>query len=237
MTGSGPAILTAPLFQSLGIPHFFSTRAAGNLAQPEPAEAFAQTVLPGRRLQRVRQVHGATVVTVARNDDGVPEADGLVTDDPTTIVAVRTADCVPVLLASDDGAVVAAAHAGWRGVVSGVVPETVRSIRALTRRPLNAAIGPCISSPAFEVGPEVVEAFRAAFGDAASSLHTPGRGDRSHIDLVRALIEQLRPLVACIDTAAARCTVSDSELFFSHRREAAAAGRMLSGIGTRPRLS
>jgi YfiH family protein len=180
----------------------------------------------GRELIEVHQVHGGVVHEVCACRPAHPtasdtRADALVTDDPTRALAVRIADCAPVLIASADGRIVAAVHAGWRGVVAGVVTESVRRMRLLSPEArtsgLAAAVGPCISAANFEVGPEVAAEFRRVFG--ADTPHVrAGSGDRFHADLKAALAEQLRHLgVATIDVLP-HCTYADPSLFFSHRR-------------------
>src|SRR4051794_29413281 len=125
----------------------------------------------GRELCRVHQVHGAGVIRVRRGEpfDVSVKADALVGDDPGRVLSVRVADCVPVLLAAADGRVVAAVHAGWRGVVAGVVGAAVREVAgpAGAGAAVRAAVGPCIGGEAFEVGPEVLAEFRRVFGPAA----------------------------------------------------------------------
>lgn len=198
----------------------------------------------GRRVEQSHQVHGGRVLELWRGlpddaraepgDTPDPKADALVTDDPTRVVAVRVADCAPVLVATDDGRVVAAVHAGWRGVVAGVLPAAIASIRQ--RRPrarLVAAIGPCIGggrSDAFEVGPEVVAAFRDALGSATASVRERPDG-KGVADLQAALQEQARRAgVEALDTIA-RCTVAEPAAFFSHRRDRGHTGRMAAFIG------
>jgi len=226
-----PALLSSPVLGGVEVPHFFSTREAGDLAPVARAEAFVALRWAGRKLVRCQQVHGDAVAVVRSDTIDVPEADALVTADPGVIVAVRTADCVPILLCTDDGGVVAAVHAGWRGVVAGVLPRAIAAMRSLSERPLLAAVGPCISGAAFEVGPEVVAEFRRCFGALADGFIASALGDRSHIDLVEAVVLQM-PGVR-IDVAAAQCTYRGAQHFFSHRREPGNAGRMLAGIGCR----
>lgn len=199
----------------------------------------------GRRIIQVHQVHGAAVHFVRRDPLadalgsgeivwGDVKADAIVTDDPSCVVAVRVADCCPVLLASTDGRVVGAVHAGWRGVVAGVLPEAVRAMRTLSNVGIAAAIGPCISFDQFEVGGEVAAEFRAAFGPAAEQLIRP-RGPehpgKALVDLKGALAVQLQEAgVGEVDIDPG-CTVSQPNLFFSHRREAGVTGRMIGIIG------
>jgi YfiH family protein len=165
------------------------------------------------------------------------------------VLAVRVADCAPVLLASRDGRIVAAVHAGWRGVVAGVVPAAIEAMRGLGAAEIVAAVGPCIGQDAFEVGPEVVAEFRRVFGARADSgtnpgpgrpgspsvaLVRPGRADRSHVDLAAAILPQLNDAgVAEVDLGG-RCTVSEPEWFFSHRRDGVRSGRMAAVIACRP---
>ena len=224
--------LTSGALAAVGVPHFFSMKPAGDMAHAGAASQLVSEIAPERSLVLRCQVHGSAVAVVGSRDAGsAHEADALVTDDPGTMVAIRTADCVSVLIASDDGHVVAAVHAGWRGVVAGVVLRAIECVRERSDRPLVAAIGPCISQGAFEVGPEVVAEFRRVFGAETDLFVRSGRADRLHIDLVESLRRQVRPFAVEVDTSAAFCTVSDSERFHSFRRDAAMAGRMLSGIG------
>lgn len=210
---------------------------------------------PGREIVQVHQVHGAAVHVVRRGaaahaTPSDTKADAIVTDDPTRLLAVRVADCCPILLSSADGRVVAAVHAGWRGVVcanqlasedaaalggSGVLAPTVLAMRALGASSLVAAIGPCISMEHFEVGSEVLGEFRAAFGAACEQrgLLRAAPGGKGFIDLQGCLREQLLSLgVEKIDTLA-RCTVREPDLFFSHRRDKGRTGRMVGVIGPR----
>jgi YfiH family protein len=208
---------------------------------------------PDREIVQVHQVHGTHVHLVRR---GTPthatssdtRADAIVTDDPSRLLAVRVADCCPVLLSSGDGRVVAAVHAGWRGVVGGegpdrrgIVDPTVSAMRTLGASGVRAVIGPCIGFDQFEVGPEVLGEFRAAFGDdcedrglirtqAAASGTSDGRA-KGYVNLQACLREQLAHAgVERIDTVD-RCTVSEPEVFFSHRRERGRTGRMVGVIG------
>lgn len=191
----------------------------------------------GRELVEVHQVHGAGVHVVRRGlaarvmtADGSRDvkADAIVTDDPGRVVAVRVADCAPVLIASADGRVVAAVHAGWRGVVAGVVPAAIAAMKELGAQELSAAVGPCIGAEHFEVGPEVTAEFVRVFG--AGAPVRPGREDRSYVDLKEAIRVQLSAAgVARIDVSE-KCTSRDAE-FFSHRREKGITGRMAGVIG------
>lgn len=202
--------------------------------------ALAAAGCPGRRILQVHQVHGPDVHT-HRPGMGGPavvwgdvKADALATDDPDVVLAVRIADCCPVLLASADGRAVAAVHAGWRGVVAGVLPRAIEALRVLSDARIVAAVGPCIAAPNFEVGAEVAAEFRAAFPGRADALvlphPTPGK---ARIDLKLALAMQLKDAGVSPFDVRPECTVARPDLFFSHRRDRGVSGRMVGLIGPR----
>jgi YfiH family protein len=166
------------------------------------------------------------------------KADAIIATSPSHLASVRVADCVPVLLAVEDGSAVAAVHAGWRGVVGGVLPNAILELRKF--RPgvsIIAAIGPCIGFDAFEVGPEVLAEFESVFGpNAPLRRRADGKG---FVDLRQALAIQLRAAgigPEHIDISD-RCTVRDSAEFFSHRRDHGVTGRMTALIGVRKEIS
>ena len=244
----------SPLLGALGVRHAFSTRVGGvsrgdfaslNLAGLTKGDGDANTSVAEnfRRLRKAvglerlprdapRQVHGRGVWTVegppTRPGDA-PEADAAVTAEPGRLLVIRTADCVPILLASADGRVVAAVHAGWRGVIAGVVPAAVSRLREVAGGDaVVAAIGPCISAAHFEVGPEVAERFAAA--GLASGVISHGSSN-PHVDLREAVLRQLQHQgldPAAIDTTD-RCTYRDADKFFSHRRDVTHHGQGHTG--------
>lgn len=165
------------------------------------------------------QVHG-TAVHEARAPVAdavpVPVADAAVTRQAGVVLAIMVADCLPVLLAAEDGSVLGAAHAGWRGLAAGVIERTVE---AMDHEPagLRAWLGPCIGPRHFEVGGEVREAFMAA-GDAAGAFEaTPG--GRWLCDLPALATARLRRLGVMRIAGGQWCTVADPVRFFSHRRD------------------
>lgn len=198
----------------------------------------------GREVVQVYQVHGAAVHVLRPGDathtekDATGEwlttkADAIVSDDPSRLLTVRIADCAPVLLADASGRVVGAVHAGWRGVVAGVAPAAVRAMREIGAGPIAAAIGPCISARHFEVGPEVVQEFRHAFG-AGAPISNERRDGHAYIDLGTALVLQLRACGVGPIEVLGGCTVSEPDLYFSHRRDKGLTGRMAAVIGAAP---
>jgi YfiH family protein len=251
---NGVIFYASPLLQRIGVPHAFSTRLGGvspapfdslNLGNPNGCAVQddydrvwenyrrlqAAAGCPDRQLCRVHQVHGATVVRAEarRSFDKSARADAIVGDDPAKVLSVRVADCVPILLATEDGKTVAAVHAGWRGVVAGAVNAAVAQLNGHGSKCF-AAIGPCIGGDAFEVGPEVLAEFVAAFdGDAPIVRRV---GEKGHVDLREAVkLQLLRAGVPAdrIDTTD-RCTHHDADEFFSHRRENGVTGRMAAII-------
>lgn len=202
----------------------FSSADAGQ----DAARARLADVL-GRPVASVGQVHGAAVATV--NGPGlVPDHDGLVTAAPGLVLSVVAADCALVLLADAQAGVVGACHAGWRGTAGGVVGATVAAMRALGAEPgrIRAALGPCISADAFEVGEEVAAQFDP------SVVVRRAEWPRPHVDLRADLALQLAEAgVADVETSAA-CTVGDNDRYFSYRAEAGTPGRMLGFVGLEP---
>ena len=170
--------------------------------------------------QWLRQVHGTRVVRIdAPADAGAdePEADAAVTATPGVVLAVLTADCLPVVLCAGDGSEVGAAHAGWRGLAAGVLEATVAAMRAPPAR-LLAWLGPAAGPQAYEVGAEVREAFvaRDAGADAAFAATRPGHW---RVDLYALARRRLQDAGVGRVFGGGLCTISDTARFFSHRRD------------------
>jgi YfiH family protein len=167
----------------------------------------------------LKQVHGPAVVR-ADDVDAPPEADAAFTVTPGVVAAVMVADCMPVLLADVDGRCVAVAHAGWRGVASGVIQAAVRAMRAaLGERDaeLVAYLGPAIGPAHFEVGPEVLEAMAGALPRAAEAFQR--RGDKYLADLFALGRQALRDVGVNRVHGGTDCTYSTAERFYSYRRD------------------
>lgn len=200
--------------------------------------------LEAGRLLLPRQVHGCRVAVVgealtrlsgAEREARLDGFDALITADPGVCVAVATADCVPVLLYAADKRVVAAVHAGWRGTVSRIAESTVRRMEeefGCDPRQVWAAIGPSISQAAFEVGEEVVDAFRDAGFDLSRLLARDPLSGKGHIDLWEANRMSLRGAGLADDhiESAGICTYERFGDYFSARRLGIQSGRFLSGI-------
>lgn len=172
------------------------------------------------------QVHGTTVSRAEDAVEGV-EADAAFTRRAGRVCAVLTADCLPVLLCNDVGTVVAAAHAGWRGLAGGVVEAAVRAMNEPPPR-LLAWLGPAIGPQAFEVGAEVRAAFLAHSPDAAAAFAAKENG-KWLADLYRLAEQRLNALGVSRVYGGGRCTFLEADSFYSYRREKT-TGRMASLI-------
>ncbi len=180
----------------------------------------------------MRQVHGAHLVEAPWTES--PEADTALSSRPGQLVGVRSADCLPVLIADPVRRLVATAHAGWRGTVAYVCARAVGGLVAHGARPgdLVAAIGPGIGSCCYEVGAEVVDAFAGSAPDIVAVV-----GARRHLNLRLANRRQLEAAGVVADQIydVDECTACRPDLYHSHRRDGAASGRMISYIGWRRR--
>jgi polyphenol oxidase len=187
-----------------------------------------------------RLVHGAAVVGIDATALGRPrpEADACWSRDPAVACAVTAADCLPVLFASEDGRVVAAAHAGWRGLAAGVLERTVQALVELggaEAEGLHVWLGPCIGPRRYEVGVDVLQALGAAPLRPGPAFVASPREDgamRWLADLPSLARERLLAAGVRRISGGDHCTASDAERFFSFRRDGV-TGRMLAAVACR----
>ena len=204
------------LLDAAGVTHAFGER---GLAPP-----------PG--LRRPRQVHGACVTDAeACAGAPAPDADAVVSALAGVPIGVVTADCVPILAASARGEVVAAIHAGWRGLASGVIPAGVDALRrrAGGAARLVAVIGPHIGACCYEIDAPVIDALAPAHREELDAALRPARAGHAWLDLGRlARAALLRAGLApdAIGAFPRACTHCEAQRFHSYRREGAAAGRL-----------
>jgi hypothetical protein len=173
-------------------------------------------------LATLRQIHSAACVAAAGRGGVLGEGDALLENTPGSVVAIKTADCLPILLVDDRHRAVAAVHAGWRGTVAGIAQRAVEAMRAQfgsVPEDLRAAIGPGIGECCYEVGPEVAAQF--------------GRQGRAHVDLAEANRRRLMDAGVTPERiyASNLCTMCRADEFHSFRRDKEAAGRLFSFAG------
>ena len=255
----GVKVLVCRDLEEAGFTNGFSTRLGGVSPFPENDlnlagfnEDTAENIYENRRrflaaiggdfdLATAWQVHGDHIKVVgsrAEAADSDEHADALISDLPRTLIGVKTADCVPVLIADPKHGAFAAVHAGWRGTVQSIA---VKSIELMSGRygsdpaDLVCAIGPAAGCGSYEIGQDVIDAFAAAFSDS-DAYFTPTRTGHALVDLH---IANRRQLIAAgvpdpnIRTAPF-CTMEHTNLFFSYRIEKTRfgkTGRLLSVIG------
>ena len=176
-------------------------------------------------LATLRQIHSATCVAGEGRGGVLGQGDALLENAPGAVIAVKTADCLPILLADERNRAVAAIHAGWRGTVARIAVDAVTAMRhsfGTAVRDLYAAIGPGIGKCCYAVGPEVAEQF--------------GGQGRGHIDLSEANRRQLIAAGVTADRiyASNLCTMCRPGEFHSYRRDREAAGRLYSFAGIVP---
>lgn len=163
----------------------------------------------------LRQVHGAGVVVAPGFDE--PEADAAITSTPGTVLAILTADCLPVVFAASDGSEVAAAHAGWRGLSAGVLETTATAMQS-SPDAIQAWLGPAAGPGAYEIGEEVFAAFVDRAPRAAIAF-APTRPGHWRVDLYVLARQRLADAGVTRVSGGGLCTISDPRRFYSHRRD------------------
>jgi YfiH family protein len=226
-------------------PNLFTTRTLQLSSAADGAHIV--NALDAKTMVMVTQVHGNRAVVLRRGEPlplGRPEADVLVSERPDVAIAVRAADCVPMLMADERTGAVAAVHAGWRGTAAGaarVAVETLRGAFGVDPSDLIVAIGPSIGACCYEVGPELVDAFAAA-GHAQHLIDRwfvpPGGGGeprRLSLDVAGANRDQLILAGVSADTihTAGLCTAMHLDVLTSFRVEKDRAGRLAGAIRAR----
>lgn len=206
------------------------------------AAMCAQLGLPSDRLVSLFQVHSADVVTVEAPfpPDDRPRADAMVTRVPGLALGIATADCGPILFADPEGRVVGAAHAGWKGALTGVIEATVAAMEALgaRRARIAAVLGPAIAQASYEVGPDFVARFRAEAPGMERFLGAGARPGHAQFDLPGFILARLGEAGLGEAGTLGLCTYADPDRFYSYRRTThrgeADYGRLISAIALTP---
>ena len=198
----------------------FGSHTGDNPGNVRQNRALLRRLLPSEPVW-LHQVHGNVVVDAAAIALNVaPAADASFTDRPGVVCAVMTADCLPVLLCDMRGAVVGAAHAGWRGLAAGVLQNTVAAMRGAGAGDLLAWLGPAIGPRHFEVGSDVLAAFVAQDPRSAAAFRPladqPGKYLADLYHLARSILANSG--VGRI-AGGSHCTVSEAVRFYSYRRD------------------
>jgi YfiH family protein len=193
--------------------HRFTTRADGDLAVGAEGAAARRAAIVDLPWTWLRQVHGAHVEVVGAPGEGAgATADAAVTAVPGAVVAVQVADCAPVVLLGDG--VVGVVHAGWRGLVAGVLPAAVEAMRGLGAGAVRARLGPCIHPCCYEFGDADLAQVAAATGAAVAARTRSGA---LALDVPAAVRSSLAGIGVALDDSASSCTGCTPERSFSHR--------------------
>ena len=204
-------------------------------------QIYVAAGLEPTRVVSARQVHGTNVAVVGEEQHGqvLPETDALVTNTPGTALLLRFADCVPIVLFDPMKDAISLVHSGWRGTVAGIARRAVQVMQdtfGCHPEDILAGIGPCIGPCCYEVGPDVVEEVKQAFGSTFQVVVKPGRGDRYTFDLPSAVRIQLqRAGIASVEDSGL-CTSCHTTEFYSHRAEHGSTGRFAVFVSLRSEL-
>lgn len=198
---------------------------AANRAQLQTALGLVQPI------PWLNQVHGIAVHEHRSDERALVSADACISRTPGLACAALTADCLPILLCTKSGNAVAAVHAGWRGLLAGVIENCVRQLAPGDE--ISAYMGPAIGAAAFEVGPELRAAFLAHDPKSAAAFKA-GLGDRFFANL--ALLARQRLLNIGVESVveSGRCTYTEADIFYSHRRSGPSTGRFASLVWLEP---
>lgn len=251
------------LNRQTGIEHFFTTRKGGvskgafsslnlgNFSDDCTIDIYENRQILSRMWYMditdfivPHQTHSSNVVVIDENFmntvpsekiDALYGVDATITHLKNIFLCATTADCVPVLLYEKERQIVAAVHAGWKGIVGGILEHTIAKMKELydsNPSDIVAAIGPSISQKNYEVGEELITMFNEVGFDLSSASFVNQQTNKWHIDLKLIVHDELVKLGVMsqhIETSSL-CTFDESELFFSARRQSIVSGRMLSGI-------
>ncbi len=192
---------------------------------PEAVQGRLEEFLPGNRIVCLAQIHSDRIVRAEDVLPGdFPEADGIISSDPSVVLCIRTADCVPLLMWDDESPLIAAVHAGWRGLARRIVFKAVELLRAQGAQKIHVSMGPSIGPCCYAVGHEVMDALvaepcRTREGSPSVDLHRTAAIQAQEAGVGPEMIHRVQACTCC------------NESYFSYRREGEHAGRNISVIG------
>jgi polyphenol oxidase len=193
---------------------------------PYAVAARLAELLPGSRIVCLAQIHSDRIVRAEDIAPGVfPEADGVISLDPSIVLCIRTADCVPLLMWAEDAPIIAAVHAGWRGLAKGIVSKMIDLMRGQGAQHIHVSMGPSIGPCCYAVGSEVLAALgavpeRTLDGRPSVDLHRVASLQAENTGVSPDMIHQVKS-----------CTYCNGDSFFSYRRDGEHTGRNISLIG------
>ncbi len=259
---AGIATLVCEPLERAGFVNAFSTRLGGVSALPLNALNLAyfkgdenQNVAENRRrflkaigaedarIVTARQTHSSERCVIEAVEQALgpqPDCDAMITKLSGVLLAVQTADCLPILIGDTKGGTMAAIHAGWRGTAGRITERTIADLMLLhgvNPRDCIAALGPAACAECYEVGEDVIEQYKKEFGYWRKVLVNFKENGKAHLDIRAANVQQLKFCGFSEDRihVADHCTMHQNELFFSYRREGkgqpSGVGRLLSVIG------
>lgn len=223
-------VVPCPIYLFSAMKGVFCTRdvTGGTDGSAHSVLSMLRLAFPGCKIYCMDQVHADRVVIAEDIPSGViPQADAIISTNPDSMLCVRTADCVPVLAWAEDMPLIAAIHAGWRGLALSVVEKCIGAMRSLGASDIRAGIGPAIGRCCYEVKSDVVEALGAVPSTNARGSLVVDLWEVAEIRLKKAGVDPSSIHLAGV------CTSCNPEQFFSYRRQGDKAGRNISVIGGR----
>lgn len=203
---------------------------AGIAGSAESVKAKLVRDLGSKRIFTLNQVHEDAIVRVSEINEGeIPEADGIISGNPADTLVIRTADCVPVLVSSEEG-FFAAVHAGWKGLAKGIVGKCILMMKEMGAQNISVAIGPAIGPCCFRVGDDVAQLLPSQFQRITNGIKYIDLWETAKSQVLSVGVEECKISVLRI------CTCCREELFFSFRRQSDNAGRQVSVIGGNDKL-
>ena len=198
------------------------TDSGGNEQPPNRSRVAGHLSVPSQNLLSCFQIHSPIVVMVTEPwaVGNRPQADAMVTTEKNIALGILTADCVPLLFADTSAGVIGAAHAGWRGALTGVIENTIDAMQKLgaNKKSIHVALGPCIWQNSYEVGPEFPAPFLAENADFARFFRPAFKSDRTMFNLPGYAEAKLRAVGIQSIEASPADTLADEGRFFSYRR-------------------